>query len=263
MKTPFTGLVAAAALLVAFVSTAAGQEAAPATAYTGPLYPGGPDSLRALLHRSTQLASPRPSGRVVLKFELKNRIQPSNFELILPPGPPNPNLLAAAAAATEYLQGHMLAWQAGAPDPTLLTTANPKLRLLLDYNATSAAQPYAYADQNPALPEALALRRAQKNQRAPVNLDYSSRSLIAYIQRQVKYPPAALRQRLQGVAYAYFEVAENGAIERPAIVGTVGEPLDEAVLKTIENLPVATVPALLHGRPVRVYYALPITFVIQ
>jgi hypothetical protein len=65
------------------------------------------------------------------------------------------------------------------------------------------------------------------------------------------------------VAYAYFEIAGNGAIERPAIVGTVGEPLDEAVLKTIENLPVATVPALLHGRPVRVYYVLPITFVIQ
>lgn len=108
-------MVAAAALLVAVVSTAAGQEAAPTAAYTGPHYPGGPDSLRALLYRSTQVATPRPSGRVVLKFELKNGIQPSNFELILPPGSPNPNLLAAAAAAIEYLQGHMLAWQAGAP----------------------------------------------------------------------------------------------------------------------------------------------------
>ncbi|MBD2724658.1 energy transducer TonB [Hymenobacter armeniacus] len=231
-------------------------------AYTGPRYPGGPDSLRALVFRSVRLASPRPAGRIVLKFELTDGIQPSHFELVPPPGPPNPALLQAAAAATEYLQAHMLAWQAGAPDPKLPSAA-PKLRLLLDYNAPSVAQPYAYADQNPSAPNEAALAKVQKKKKHPVSLDYSAKSLITYIQKEVKYPPLALRQGQQGVAYVYVEIAENGTVERPAIVGSISESLDTEILRAISTLPAATVPALVQGRPVRVYYVLPITFIIQ
>jgi len=57
-------------------------------------------------------------------------------------------------------------------------------------------------------------------------------------------------------------VAENGAIEHPRILGTAGRALDAEVLRMAEKLPAATTPPQLQGRPVRVFYVLPVTFKI-
>ena len=80
---------------------------------------------------------------------------------------------------------------------------------------------------------------------------------------QAVYPSEALRSHQQGTVYVYFEVTESGAIEHAAILGTAGRALDAEVLKAVQKLPAATSPAMLRGKPVRVGYALPITFKIQ
>ena len=105
--------------------------------------------------------------------------------------------------------------------------------------------------------DAVALVPVSRTQSA---LDYSSRSLQNYIQKSTRYPPAALRQSQQGVVYAYFEVAETGAIEHTEIVGTAGDALDNEVLRALKTLPAATKPAMLQGQPVRVFYVVPLTF---
>lgn len=163
----------------------------------------------------------------------------------------------------------MPAWEPGPPDPDNKFGEFPAISLLLDFTAAEAAQPYAYSDQQPVFPDfGLVLRarndpyvaRLLQNPASLRDLDSSPRGLARFIQIQTKYPAAALRNRQQGQVFAYFEVAENGAIEHPQIVGTAGPALDAEVLRVVQQLPAATAPARLQGRPVRVYYVLPISF---
>ncbi|GAB3313350.1 energy transducer TonB [Hymenobacter humi] len=272
MRNLFTKLIAAVGLL-ALASTASAQAPAPSAAYTGPRFPGGPDSLRALVQRSIRTAtgSPAPSGRMLVQFELKANGQPHNYTMVLPPAPLNKPLVNATAAALNYLEAHMPAWTPGTPDPKLAPGAEPKVSLAIDFTTAPAAMPYYYADEDPTFGTLANLLQAQgsKSSNQPV-ADPAEKALLAspkglarYIQRQVKYPPAALRGQQQGVVYAYFEVAESGAIEHPEILGSAGRTLDAEVLKSLNTLPTATSPAKLKNQPAHVYYVVPVTFRMQ
>ncbi|MBF9143204.1 energy transducer TonB [Hymenobacter properus] len=269
----FSAACLLASLAIAPISSRA-QTTEPTVAYTGPRYPGGPDSLRALAYRSTRLVSPAPTGKTMLLFEIGNDGRPVNFKLVPPPGPVNPTLLKAAGEATEYIRERMLPWQLSAPDPKAKhTTELAKNALLLDFsNLPLGARPYSYAEQQPrfsALAKVLGSRQLQYVK--PPLTDPAQRAayissvkgLVHYTQMQVRYPAEALRRQQEGQVYVSFEVAENGAIEHPEILGTAGSALDAEVLRVVQQLPAADAPALLDGRPVRVHYALPITFKIQ
>ena len=248
------------ALLLAFPTASLAQPAAPA-AYTGPRFPGGPDSLRALVGRSTRLTTPAPAGQMLMQFELKDGLQPHNFKLLPSPGPMNLPLINASATSLNYLEAKMPAWQPGTPNPDTKGNASRDVpcTLVLDFTAEQKAQPYAYADQNPVFGQPL----AQGSNRSPVTFDSSPQGVARRIQMQVRYPREALMRQQEGVVYAYFEVAENGAIEHPKILGTAGQALDAEVLRLIAKLPAATTPPQLQGRPVRVFYIMPFTFKIQ
>lgn len=272
MKTRFLLLCALFISLIACAPAASVQTPTPAPAYTGPRFPGGPDSLRAFVYRATQQAGTAPAGRAVVRFELAKDGQPQNFKLLTPPTPASPELTGAAAKALSYLKERMPAWQLGTPDPKADPNQNQTVSLPLDFTTTVAAQPYDYADQNPVFAELVPRLQARHNRfydrllNDPVQraiFQSSTAGLVAYTQMQVMYPPAALRQHQQGQVLAYFEVTETGAIEHLEIVGTAGDALDTEVLRAIRQLPAATTPALLQGGPVRIFYVLPITFKIQ
>ena len=259
---PFSLLrfVVAGALLLA-MAPAFAQLAPAAAAYSGPRFPGGPDSLRALISRSTRLGTPPPTGRMLVQFELKGGQQPHRFELLPAPGPMNITLVTAAATSLSYLEKQMPDWQAGTPDLGTEEKASrdTKITLVLDFDANQTVQPYAYADQNPVFGQQL----AQDKNRSSSTFNSSPQGLVQRLQMQLKYPREALIRQKEGVVYAYFEVAENGAIEHPSILGTAGQALDAEVLRLIQKLPAATTPPQLQGRPVRIFYTLPFTFKIQ
>ena len=274
MKRTCLALRLGGVLLLARAAPAAAQTTAPpAAAYTGPRFPGGPDSLRALVDRSTRLATPAPTGRMLVQFELKADGQPYNFSMVRPPDPLNRPLVDATTAALNYLEAHMPAWQPAPPDPTADPTNQvPKLGLALTFDSPPTARPYEYADQNPVfatMGTVLQSRHSRYFDRIladPAQLaqfQSSSRGLVTMIQLLVMYPPEALRGRQQGTVYAYFEVAENGAIEHPEILGTAGRALDTEVLRALTKLPAATTPARLQARPVRVSYVVPVNFRMQ
>jgi len=261
MKHVLAVLVAAVTFQLGAAPLAHAQTSTPTAAYTGPRYPGGPDSLRALVYRSTHLATPAPAGRLLVQFELKDGQQPHNFKLLPAPGPMNLELVTAAATSLNYLEEQMATWQAGTPD--LETEANAsrdtQFMLVLDFEANQTDQPYVYVDQNPVFGQPL----TQAKNRSSATFDSSPRSMVRRIQTQLRYPREALMRQQEGVVYAYFEVAENGVIEHPRILGTAGQALDAEVLRLVRKLPAATTPPQLQGRPVRVYYTLPCTFKIQ
>lgn len=227
----------------------------PAGDGVSPRFPGGPDSLRALVARSTRLAAPGPAGRAVVQVELQEDGRPGSFRLLPPPKFRSRELTKAAATALAYLRANMPAWLPGAADPDAKAGSSFKVYLLLDFAPALATRPYTYADQNPGFAALTAPSPAPQS-----TFKSSVDGLTAYIQRQVRYPAEALRAGQQGQVFIYFEVAETGAIENPEIVGTAGWALDAEVLRAVRQLPAATAPALRQGRPVRVYYVLPITF---
>ncbi|AMR27600.1 hypothetical protein A0257_11170 [Hymenobacter psoromatis] len=65
------------------------------TAYTGPRYPGGPDSLQAVLARQLRPASPTLVGQVFLHLELDKTGGVQKADLLTPPR-------ATPAAALAY-----------------------------------------------------------------------------------------------------------------------------------------------------------------
>lgn len=269
MRRPSTFLFTAAVLLASLM--AKGQTTPPA--YTGPRYPGGPDSLRALIYRSTRLV-PKAKGLTVVQLELKDDKTPANIKAIGDQPGPKSATGQANRAALDYLQAHMATWEPGAPTATAQAKPgkNPTFLIPLNFTAPLSAQPYAYADQEPVFP----YLNMQRNQRNPAFdndpeaaailariADAYNNNLASYIQRQTRYPAAALRNREQGRVTVYFEVAETGAVENATILTSAGGALDSEVRRAVSSLPPATTPALLNGRPVRVFYVVPTTFRIQ
>lgn len=232
--------IAAAAFCLAGALTAAGQTAVPAAAYSGPRFPGGPDSLRALVYRATRLAGSGQAGRVLVHFDLKNGQEPHNFRLVPSPGPLNMALLGASTSAMAYLEAKMPIWQPDTPwTGNKNASGEPQMALVLDFATPPDAQPYAYTDTDPV---------------------FTHQNLVQYIQARLSYPSAAMHQGQQGKVYTYFEVAENGAIEHLEVIGTAGPMLDAEALHEVQKLTAATAPAFLHSRPVRVFYVLPLNF---
>ncbi|WP_216690511.1 energy transducer TonB [Hymenobacter siberiensis] len=266
-------ICAAAALLLAPAASVLAQAPTPPAAYAGPRFPGGPDSLRALMGRSMRQAGATPAGRMLVQFELKADGQPTNYTMVRPPEPLSKPLVEATATALNYLEAHMPAWQPAPPDPEASPKNQPaRISLVLDFTTPLAAQPYAYADQNPVfgtLAQALPTRRNSyfdkilNDPARRARFESSGSGLVACTQMAVKYPPEALRAHQQGTVYAAFEVSETGALEHTEILGSAGNALDATVRQAIGQLPAATTPAQLNGRPVRMSYVLPITFKIQ
>lgn len=234
--------------------------------YTGPRYPGGPDSLRALVYRSVRPAGAAPAGRLLVRFELPDGSKPQKFRLAYTDQLVNSELVKAGTDATEYLQGHMLNWWPGVPTKAF-GREMPQVSLALNFPAPSAAnQAYAYADQPPVFASLVEAARAGGARSFRPSADPAPVSLIRFIQMLVRYPSAALRQNQQGTVYVYLEVTETGAIEYSEVVataGNIGPEMTAEVMRVVAQLPAATAPAQVAGRPVRLYYVLPINFKIQ
>ncbi|MDQ2772926.1 MAG: hypothetical protein M3Y54_20775 [Bacteroidota bacterium] len=114
MKTLLTKIIIAAALSLATSSVALAQTEPALAPYRGPRYPGGPDSLRALLGRAIRHAASPVVGRMLVQFELTADGQPTNLTLIRPPDPLSKPLVEATGRALDYIEAHMPAWQAQA-----------------------------------------------------------------------------------------------------------------------------------------------------
>ncbi|MDB5234598.1 MAG: hypothetical protein JWR44_1591 [Hymenobacter sp.] len=246
-------------LLLAVAGRATAQPTT--TAYAGPRYPGGPDSLRALVARSIRMGTPGLTSRVLVQLELKNGQEPKKTRLLPAPKMPTADARKSTAAASGYLLDHMLSWQPNASASDAKATSF--INLVLDFGDALGPQPYIYADQNPVFPAIAAAAPSRSGQWAAGVLDATAAALAEYLQRQTQYPAEALRRQQQGVVYAYFEVAPTGAIEHPEVLGTAGDALDAEVLRVVRRLPAATTPAMHQGQRVRVYYVLPFTFIMR
>lgn len=87
-------------------------------------------------------------------------------------------------------------------------------------------------------------------------------ALRLYIAKSIKYPVIAQENGIQGKVYVSFVVDKDGGISDAKIVRNVDSSLDKEALRVINSLP-KWKPGKQRGKPVRVAYTVPISFVLQ
>ena len=83
-----------------------------------------------------------------------------------------------------------------------------------------------------------------------------------YLKRNLKYPPQAKRDSIEGVVAIQFVVERNGRITSPVIVRSLEPSMDTVALNVIRNMP-RWIPAKDHGTIVRCKYSVPVQFKIE
>ena len=82
-----------------------------------------------------------------------------------------------------------------------------------------------------------------------------------YIDRNLKYPEEAKKNKIEGVVVMQFVVEKNGDITSPRVVRRLESSLDSVAMNLIKGMPRWT-PASDHGVKVRCKYSVPIAFKI-
>ncbi|WP_128543882.1 energy transducer TonB [Larkinella soli] len=83
-----------------------------------------------------------------------------------------------------------------------------------------------------------------------------------FLERNLKYPPAASRAGISGKVFVQFIVNTDGSIVEATVIKGIGFGCDEEALRVIQKMP-KWQPGKQAGRPVRVRYNLPIVFQME
>jgi protein TonB len=87
-------------------------------------------------------------------------------------------------------------------------------------------------------------------------------ALLKYIGANTTYPEAAKNKGIQGKIIVRFVVEPTGNVGRTTIIKGVDPLLDEEALRVVKKLPKFE-PAIKDGKPVAVYYMVPINFTLN
>lgn len=86
--------------------------------------------------------------------------------------------------------------------------------------------------------------------------------LMKYIQRNLKYPPVAMENNIQGRVVVQFVVTKTGKIGEVKVARGKDPDLDKEAVRVVKSLP-DFIPGKMNGQSVNVWYTLPITFKLQ
>lgn len=88
------------------------------------------------------------------------------------------------------------------------------------------------------------------------------KALMEAIYKNISYPADAKEDGIQGKVILKFAVSKEGKAILPAIVKGLSPSIDKVVLSVVDKLPKFE-PAKMAGKPVSVWFAVPVTFMIQ
>ena len=88
--------------------------------------------------------------------------------------------------------------------------------------------------------------------------------LYDYIEKKVKYPSILRDVSLQGTVYVQFVVGKDGYVDKESIeiLRTPHLKFSEEAIKAVENMP-QWIPGKQRGKPVGVYFTMPIRFALN
>ncbi|HKJ44697.1 MAG TPA: energy transducer TonB [Balneolales bacterium] len=80
-------------------------------------------------------------------------------------------------------------------------------------------------------------------------------------QKTVEYPKLAKEAGIEGRVYVKFVINEKGNVVNPKVVRGIGGGCDQAAIEAVKKA--KFVPGLQRGKPVKVWYTMPIYFKLQ
>lgn len=86
--------------------------------------------------------------------------------------------------------------------------------------------------------------------------------LLAFLNRNVKYPVKAEENGIQGRVLCSFVVERDGSITEVKVIRSVDPSLDKEAVRVIQSMP-NWIPGMQKEQPVRVKFTLPVTFRLQ
>ena len=86
--------------------------------------------------------------------------------------------------------------------------------------------------------------------------------LMKYISKNLKYPPVAMENNIQGRVVVQFVVTKTGKIGEVKVARGKDPDLDKDAVRVVKTLP-DFIPGKMNGQTVNVWYTLPITFKLQ
>jgi protein TonB len=86
--------------------------------------------------------------------------------------------------------------------------------------------------------------------------------LFEYLQKNIKYPPVARENGIQGRVYVTFVVDKDGKIKDAKILRGIGGGCDEEALRVVRSMP-QWKAGRQNGRSVQVQYNLPVNFTLK
>ncbi len=87
-------------------------------------------------------------------------------------------------------------------------------------------------------------------------------ALMQYISKNIKYPPVAMENGIQGRVVVQFVVTKTGKIGEVKIARGKDPDLDKEAMRVVKSLP-DFIPGKMNGQAVNVWYTLPVTFKLQ
>ena len=84
-------------------------------------------------------------------------------------------------------------------------------------------------------------------------------ALMAYLNKNVKYPVVAWENGVQGRVIVSFVVDEDGAILDPKVARSVDPSLDREAIRVVRKMP-KWIPGMLDGKPFPVKFSVPVVF---
>ena len=86
--------------------------------------------------------------------------------------------------------------------------------------------------------------------------------MMKYLAQNIQYPVNAARNNVEGRVVLQFVVEKDGRIGEVKIARTVDPELDAEALRVVKSMP-NFIPGRQHGKPVAVWYTIPISFKLQ
>ena len=87
-------------------------------------------------------------------------------------------------------------------------------------------------------------------------------ALLKYLQENIKYPPQAIKDSIQGRVVVQFLIDKSGNVGEVNVVRSVSEDLDAEAVRVVKTLP-KFIPGRMYGKAVSSLYTLPVTFKLQ
>jgi protein TonB len=190
-----------------------------------------------------------------VELEMQNLDAPT--EVFVPPPPPPPPA-TAAVAANKYTA------------PVVVDSIKPEDEVKL-MTVTEAEQTVVNEDVN-IVEEVVAVQEEVKEEEAPTEVFVvveempsfpgGDTEMMTFIYDNIKYPEIAKENNIQGRVILRFCVTYQGKVDQISVLKGVDPALDAEAMRVVALLP-AWKPGKQGGKPVNVWYSLPINFQLK